>query len=579
MKQFDLHFISLVLQNFMSFGNSPIEVNLSEPGTILVEGVNLDKGGSNGSGKTTILNAICYALFNKPFDNISLQRLINNTNATKNTKMEVSLTFIKSGIEYTVTRVRGETNNINITRDGEDITPGKGVTECDAMIQDIIGISFELFVIMVIFSGSSSPFLDRPIAQQRNLIEELFNISMLSERAVKLKELIRATETDIKVQEAIIKQQQIANELHVKQIKDAENRILTWESQRQDKIFRMEHDLKRIGDIDFVAEQALHQQKAELTAALSSAKQRYKTVMQEHHRVSTDLDRHLFEGEKLKNSICPYCEQHLASAKEKLAITLGKIDQMAVQFEGLSTNAEALKTEVQRLESELNEVTSKIKHQDLISLLSIRENSTLTQTKLDELRVAVNPHTEALQALMEQEQVKVQTEEFDALKRRQEHQQFLLKLLTSKDSFVRRRILNSLIPYLNQRLNFYATILGLPHRVTFNPDLSCTLSEYGRELDFGNLSNGEKKRVNIAMALAFRNVTHKLHMSVNLFFVDELEGGALDTPGIDGIIKILKDLARDEDMTVFVISHSPQIIGRLDRTMTVTKQFGFSTIS
>jgi DNA repair exonuclease SbcCD ATPase subunit len=104
------------------------------------------------------------------------------------------------------------------------------------------------------------------------------------------------------------------------------------------------------------------------------------------------------------------------------------------------------------------------------------------------------------------------------------------------------------------------------------------VSEFGRELDFGNLSAGEKKRVNTSMSMAFRDVLHTLHTKINLLMVDELDG-ALDQQGIDSVIRVLKDKARDEEISTFVISHHPSVLGRLDRTLTVEKENGFSSIS
>jgi DNA repair exonuclease SbcCD ATPase subunit len=235
-----LFFKELGLRNFLSFGQNETVIDLSNPGTTSIEGQNLDQGGSNGSGKTAIINAICYALFNKPFDAISLQRLINSTNSAKNTLMEVSLTFERGGDEYKITRIRGEQYTISITKNGDDITPGKGVSECDAMIQSIIGISYELFTKTIIFSGNAPAFLQLPIAQQRGQIEELFNITLLSEKAAVLRDDIKTTEGDIKVQEAIVRQQQLAVELHEKHIKEAEDRIRAWDNKRTKDINEIE---------------------------------------------------------------------------------------------------------------------------------------------------------------------------------------------------------------------------------------------------------------------------------------------------------------------------------------------------
>jgi chromosome segregation ATPase len=214
---------------------------------------------------------------------------------------------------------------------------------------------------------------------------------------------------------------------------------------------------------------------------------------------------------------------------------------------------------------------------EYLELVQADKESRGVEEQLASLQAEANPHTEAYEKLLDERIDQVNTSKVDSLRHRLNHQQFLLKLLTDKTSFLRRRIINKTIPFLNNRLNFYTNSLGLPHVVKFDADMSCTVAEFGRELDFGNLSAGEKKRVNTAMALAFRDVLHHLHAKTNLLIIDELDGG-LDQQGIDSIIKILKEKSRDEDMSVFIISHHPAIQGRLDRDLKIRKENGFSSV-
>lgn len=572
-----LIFKTLEVRNFLSFGNVPQLIDLDGQGTVTVTGENVDQGGSNGSGKTTIINALCYALYNKPFDNISLQRLINSTNATKNTLMEVRLVFEKDGIEYEIYRARGEDYRIEVRRDGEDITPGKGVYETDDMILEIIGISYDLFTKTIIFSGNSPAFLQLPIAQQRNQIEELFNITMLSEKAKLLKEKIRTTEGDIKIAEAVVKQQEVAIELHEKHVREAKIRVDRWVQTRSGDIQEIERTLARIATIDFEGEQVLHdeksvlqQQGAYLAAKLSPAR-KDRTIL------TSRVGALLKEQAHLQDAKCPYCTQQFADAPLKLAGIENELEDKGAKLLEVEELVTTLEHKDDERKARLAEVAASIKHNDLSELVEARTNSAVLKQKLEELKVATNPHTEAYDKLIAEGCDQADTTKVDTLHRRLAHQQFLLKLLTDKNSFLRRRIINKTIPFLNGRLNFYTNSLGLPHVVKFDADMSCTVAEFGRELDFGNLSAGEKKRVNTAMALAFRDVLHHLHAKTNLLIIDELDG-ALDQQGIDSIIRILKEKSRDDEMSVFIISHHPSIQGRLDRDLKIRKENGFSSV-
>lgn len=573
-----LYFRELQVRNFMSFGNQDTVIDLSEPGTVEVIGQNLDQGGSNGSGKTTLINAICYALYNKPFDNISLQRLINSTNATKNTLMEVRLSFERGGEEYEITRVRGEHYTIKITRNDEDITPGKGVTECDQLIESIIGISYELFTKTIIFSGNSPAFLQLPIALQRAQIEELFNITLLSEKAKVLKEQIRGVEGDIKVQEAVVKQQEVAIELHNKHIREAEQRVERWETQREKDIADIEKTLAVIGTIDFEVEQLLHNERNTLVQEGAYLAAKLAPAKKDQQQLTREVEKLLGEQSHLADAKCPYCSQNFADAPAKLAQLETDIESKGAKLLEVEGAVTELTNKAKDQQQRLREVEASIQHSNLNELLAARENASVLRTKMTDLRNAVNPHIEPLERLLTENVKEADHAKVDALRKRLEHMNFLLKLLTNKDSFLRRRIINKSIPFLNDRINHYTAQLGLPHIVKFDADMSCTVSEFGRELDFGNLSAGEKKRVNAGLALAFRDVLHHLHARSNLLLIDELDG-QLDGSGIDAIIRILKDKSRDEELAVYIISHHPNVAGRLDRTMIVSKEHGFSTIT
>lgn len=570
-------FTKLSLRNFLSFGNQVTEIDLSYQGSTLINGENLDTGSANGSGKTTIIHAICYALYNKPLDNISLQRLINSTNNLKNTQMEVRLTFQKGDDEYEVYRCRGETFNIEVKMNGEDITLDS-VSENDKLVQEIVGISFELFTKVVIFSNNTQPFLMQPVAQQRAQIEELFNIGLLSEKAVLLREKLKRTESDINIQDAIIREQETAIALRKKQETEAKDRIDRWVKTNKADIEEIENDLRGIEGIDFEAEQELHAAKEELAKEISRVKLNLTPRESELKTIQKDLTKFVSELAHLEEAKCPYCLQQYADAPGKLEELKEKIFQKEARKSELEALIKVLSAELEQFEEAQKEIIGAIKHTNLKELLNIRTNAVALQTKLQKLKSDVNPHTDAYESLVKENVKVIDYGRIDDLKAYLEHQQFLLKLLTDKNSFIRRRIINKTIPFLNLRLNEYTTALGLPHIVKFDADMSCTVSEYQRELDFGNLSNGEKKRVNLAMSLAFRDVLHHLHSKFNALMLDEIDGGAIDLTGMDSVIKLLKQKNRDDDIAIWMISHRPETMGRFDRDIIVRKENGFSSI-
>jgi DNA repair exonuclease SbcCD ATPase subunit len=218
-----------------------------------------------------------------------------------------------------------------------------------------------------------------------------------------------------------------------------------------------------------------------------------------------------------------------------------------------------------------------LKFETLEEALTAQANAEATARKVDELIAASNPHEEALAALERHKPDLVTYDQLNALQKELEHEQFLLKLLTDKNSFIRRRIINRTIPFLNARLAHYTKQLGLPHVIKFDDDMTCGVSEYGRELDFGNLSSGEKKRVNLSLSLAFRDVLHHLHTKVNCLFIDEIDA-SLDGAGVEAVFKLLKQKTRDEGLAMWIISHRPEAVGRFDYQLIVRKQNGFSSI-
>jgi DNA repair exonuclease SbcCD ATPase subunit len=153
----------------------------------------------------------------------------------------------------------------------------------------------------------------------------------------------------------------------------------------------------------------------------------------------------------------------------------------------------------------------------------------------------------------------------------------LLKLLTNKDSFVRKRIIDQNLAYLNTRLSYYLDKIGLPHTVVFQNDLTVNISELGRELDFDNLSRGERNRLILSLSWAFRDVWESLYQPINLLFIDEMVDSGMDSSGVEASLAILKKMSRDRNKSVWLVSHKDELIGRVNNVLTVTKENGFTS--
>jgi DNA repair exonuclease SbcCD ATPase subunit len=571
-----LNFKEIQIRNFMSFGNVTTVVDLSSEGSTLILGENIDTNSNNGAGKTTIINAICYALYNKPFDSISLQRLLNTTNAAKNTLMEVRITFSKGDDVFEIYRCRGETFNIQVMMNGDDITLDS-VTENDKLIQEIVGHSYDLFTKIIIFSGNSIPFLLMPVSQQRAMIEELFSITILTEKALKLKEVIKTTEGSIAIQEAIIKEQDAQVVLYNKQLKDAEQRVSRWSIDRDKQVKTLKDELALIATVNMDDEKELHTLDAALKTQESALSSKINIAKRDRTTVVQDVKKTADELKHLTVDKCPYCLQQYEGASEKLVEKQAQHVTQQQRLDYLDKLIETTTVEMDEITDQRWQADQLMKFSSLADAVRAESNALTAQEKIDDLITAENPHVEAFEQMKRQAVKRISYETLDVLKKDLEHQQFLLKLLIDKNSFIRRRIINKTIPFLNHRLVHYTKELGLPHIVKFDPDMSCTVSEYGRELDFGNLSSGEKKRVNLSLSLAFRDVLHHLHLKVNCLFIDEIDG-SLDGAGVESVFKLLKQKSRDDHIGLWIISHRPEAIGRFDRSLIVRKENGFSRI-
>ena len=189
-----------------------------------------------------------------------------------------------------------------------------------------------------------------------------------------------------------------------------------------------------------------------------------------------------------------------------------------------------------------------------------------------------NPYIQQIDTLRTSSLQSIDYDELNRLRKLQEHQDFLVKLLTNKNSFVRKRIIEQNLNFLNARLSHYITKSGAPHTVTFMNDLTVDISHMGNNYDYDNLSRGEKTRVVIALTLAFRDTFESLNFAINTLLLDEYLDQGLDNQGANDCYKMLAELSDTRDKNCFLITHRSELQQKANTIMTIVKENGFSTI-
>jgi DNA repair exonuclease SbcCD ATPase subunit len=188
-----------------------------------------------------------------------------------------------------------------------------------------------------------------------------------------------------------------------------------------------------------------------------------------------------------------------------------------------------------------------------------------------------DPYADQILEMQEAAVEEINYDTINKLSRIRDHQEFLLKLLTNKDSFIRKRIIEQNLNFLNKRLTYYLERMGLPHTVRFMNDLTVEIQELGRDLDFDNLSRGERNRLILSLSWAFRDVWENLYQPINLLFIDELVDSGMDSIGVECSIAVLKKMSRERNKSIWLVSHKDELASRVNNLLKVIKENGFTS--
>ena len=579
---------TLNVKNFLSVGNQAQSINFEGKNLVLVIGENMDLGGDdagarNGTGKTTIINAISYAFYGDALTQIRKDNLVNKTN---NKDMLVAIEFEKNGVLYKIERgrkpgvLRFYRNDIEQAEQSNEAQGENRETQHE--IAKLLGMSHSMFKNIIALNTYSQPFLSTKQSEQREIIEQLLGITILSQKSDMLKEQMKGTKEEslsekLKIDSAVTSNQKIEESIN-----NLKLRNIAWQTQQKQDIEKLTIAIEELEHVEIKNELDLHKQiqkqQDDLKTLRSLERER---AYHEDSLAKTTKQVGLKEKdlEYAQDAKCPTCEQALHDDKhqhllEKLNEGLKELQEdestLAVKLTAINDGIEKIGDVGVLPNTFYDSIDEAYNHQNSLQDL---------KRQLDQTTKKENPYQEQIVELTETAIQKIDYVKLNELEDLYRHQDFLYKLLTAKDSFIRTRIIEQNLTYLNQRLAWYLGQVKLPHTVVFLPDLTVQIEELGRELDFDNLSRGERNRLILSISWAFRDVWEGLYQQVNLLFIDELIDAGMDASGVESAMAVLKDMSRTQNKNIFLISHKDELVSRVNSVLKVVKENGFTNYS
>jgi DNA repair exonuclease SbcCD ATPase subunit len=580
---------NLTVRNFMSVGNQTQAIDFDRGQLTLVLGENLDLGGDdsgarNGTGKTTIINGLSYAIYGQALTNIKRDNLINKINCKG---MLCTVTFEKDGVKYHIERGR-KPNLLRFSINDQeqelvDLDESQGDSrETQKAIEEVFGMKHEMFKHLIALNTYTEPFLSMKAADQRAIIEQLLGITILSEKAEALKEAIKISKDGIATENTRIETVKASNERIQQSIESLIRKQRMWEEQKETALTNLLKSIDRLSDIDIDVEIANQRALVEWSKnnkdknSLVSLIAKQMSAVEKEQRTLEKLEKELVA---LAEHKCHSCGQDVHDEKYETMMS-GKVkqvteskDHVVAQEKELSDLKEALD-----LLGVLG-MCPEVIYDSLEQALNHKNSFDGLERELTIKTAEENPYDDQIVELKETAVQEIDWNGLNDLVRVKDHQEFLHKLLTNKDSFVRKRIIDQNLAFLNQRLTYYLDKIGLPHTVEFQNDLTVIITQLGQDLDFDNLSRGERNRLILSLSWAFRDVWENLYTSINLLFIDELVDSGMDASGVESSIAVLKRMTRERDKNVFLISHRDDLTSRVNHVLKVIKENGFTSYS
>ena len=575
----------LTVKNFMSVGNAAQSINFANKNLVLVIGENLDLGGDdagarNGTGKTTIVNALSYVFFGEALTQIRRDNLVNKTNEKG---MLVSIKFVKNNVEYTIERGRKPgifkfyANNIEQNIESNEAQGENRETQVE--INNLIGMTHSMFKNIIALNTYTQPFLSTKANEQREIIEQLLGITLLSQKADLLKEKMKATKNQLTEEKYKIDSKMASNEKIQESIESLKIRSSAWQTQKEKDIANFRDAIAELEKVDIKVELEAHKRLQKHNEnyiklmSLNKEKAYHEDSLTKTEQTIAKTEADL---EYAKDAKCPTCEQSLNDDKHKHLT-----EQLSQTLTESKDTSNKIQSDLAKIQHDIDDIgdlgqTPDTYYDTIDEAYNHKGSLKDLQRQLTQTEKNQNPYAEQIDELTSKAIQKIDYTLVNEMEDLHRHQEFLYKLLTAKDSFIRTRIIEQNLTYLNQRLAHFLGKVKLPHTVAFQSDLSVRIEELGRELDFDNLSRGERNRLILSLSWAFRDVWESLYQQINLLFIDELIDAGMDISGVESSMSVLKEMSRTQKKNIFLISHKDELVSRVNSVLKVTKENGFT---
>ena len=534
-------------KNFLSTGNYFLEVELDRNPTTLIVG-------ENGSGKSTVLDALCFVLFNKPFRQISKGQLINSINMGS-TVVEIEFIIQKNHFKV----IRGMKPTIfEIYCNGRMMNQDANALDTQKILeQQILKLNYRSFTQVVILGSSTFvPFMQLRSKDRREVVEDILDIKIFSLMNFLLKHKVKEVSEELKSIEYEFRITKEKIDLQSKYIEDIKkNKVKLIEEKvslvNETKSVKLEESKK----VD-----ALNEEVKILQPKVSN-KQEIKNSIREYHKMEAKLSNRIDENERQKkffqeNETCPVCTQDIESELKKK-----KIEEKHNRIKELHSGIEKLKVELKSKENILNDVELLLKQirekeveiaKSCASITHMQKLIMSTEKDISNYKKGEVSEEDKAKLTRLSERCKIQEEQITKLREDKFYVDVARNLLM--DTGIKTKIINKYLPIMNKLINGYLTSMDFYVNFTLDNNFNETIkSRHRDEFSYSSFSEGEKMRIDLALLFTWRAVAKmKNSTNTNLLILDEIFDSSLDTTGTDDFLKILNTFA---DQNVFVISH------------------------